>query len=123
MATGWSLRQLSSSTSKEERRLAELIEAEGEITLCFWTTLTEVENPLIIKQELDATELDSADEERLMHSDLLGMVEEEVADLRDWLEFGEPKLLQATKQKGVNDYERLHCELALVGTAKVVARP
>jgi hypothetical protein len=98
---------------KEERRLAELIEAEGEITLCFWTTLTEVENPLIIKQELDATELDSADEERLMHSDLLGMVEEEVSDLRDWLEFGEPKLLQATKQKGVNDYERLHCEPAL----------
>jgi hypothetical protein len=98
---------------KEEKRLAELIETEGEITLCFLTTLTEVENPLIIKQELDATELDSADKERLMHSDLLGMVEEEIADLRDLLEFGEPKLLQATKQKGVNDYERLHCELAL----------
>jgi hypothetical protein len=94
---------------KEERRLAELIEAEGEITLCFLTTLDRVENPLIIKQELDATELDSADEERLMHSDLLGMVEEEVADLRDLLELGEP----TTKQKGVNDYERLHRELAL----------
>ena len=104
---------------KEERRLAELIEAEGEITLCFLTTLDRVENPLIIKQELDATELDSADEEQLMHSDLLGMVEEEVADLRDLLEFGEP----TTKQKGVNDYERLHREPALVGTAKVVARP
>jgi len=94
---------------KEERRLAELLKAEGEITLCFLTTLTKVENPLIIKQELDATELDSADEEQLMHSDSLGMVEEEVADLRDLLELGEP----TTKQKGVNDYERLHCELAL----------
>jgi hypothetical protein len=90
---------------REEKQLAELLKTEGEITLCFLTTLTEVENPLIIKQELDATELDSADEERLMHSDLLGMVEEEVSDLRE--------LLQATKQKGVNDYERLHCELAL----------
>ena len=104
---------------REEKRLAELLKTEGEITLCFLTTLDRVENPLIIKQELDATELDSADEERLMHSDLLGMVEEEVADLRDLLEFGEP----TTKQKGVNDYERLHREPALVGTAKVVARP
>jgi hypothetical protein len=94
---------------REERRLAELLKTEGEIKLCFLTTLTEVENPLIIKQELDATELDSADEERLMHSDLLGMVEEEVAELRDLLELGEPTM----KQKGVNDYERLHCELAL----------
>jgi hypothetical protein len=94
---------------KEEKRLTELIETEGEITLCFLTTLDRVENPLIIKQELDATELDSAEEERLMHSDLLGMVEEEVADLRDLLELGEP----TTKQRGVNDYERLHCELAL----------
>jgi hypothetical protein len=108
---------------KEERRLAELLKTEGEITLCFLTTLDRVENPLIIKQELDATELDSADEERLMHSDLLGMVEEEVADLRDLLEFGEPKLLQVTKQREVNDYERLHCELALACRAKAVARP
>jgi hypothetical protein len=101
---------------KEERRLAELIEAEGEITLCFLTTLTKVENPLIIRQEqefpLEAPDYDR-DEEHFMLSGLLAMVEEEVSDLRDWLEFGEPKLLQATKQKGVNDCERLHCELAL----------
>jgi hypothetical protein len=49
----------------------------------------------------------------------LGMVEEEVADLRDLLELGEP----TTKQKGVNDHERLHCELALACRAKAVARP
>jgi|YelNatPaOPRAMG01_1025707.scaffolds.fasta_scaffold147870_3 hypothetical protein len=61
---------------------------------------------------LEAPDYDP-DEERFMLSGLLGMVEEEVADLRSWLEFGEPKLLQATKQKEVNDYERLHCELAL----------
>ena len=76
---------------REERRLAELIEAEGEITLCFWTTLTEVENPLIIRQELDATELDDADEERLMLSDLWSMVEEEVADLRLLLSCGKTR--------------------------------
>jgi hypothetical protein len=97
---------------KEEKRLAELIETEGEITLCFLTTLTEVENPLIIRQEqefpLEAPDYDR-DEEHFMLSGLLAMVEEEVADLRDLLEFGEP----TTKQKGVNDYERLHCELAL----------
>jgi len=29
---------------REEKRLAELIKAEGEITLCFLTTLTEVES-------------------------------------------------------------------------------
>ena len=101
---------------REEKRLAELIEAEGEITLCFLTTLAEVENPLIIRQELEfpleAPDYDP-DEERLMLSDLWSMVEEEVAELRDWLELGEPKLLQATKPKEVNDYERLHCELAL----------
>jgi len=111
---------------KEEKRLAELIETEGEITLCFLTTLTEVENPLIIRQEqefpLEASDYDR-DEEHFMLSGLLAMVEEEVADLRDLLEFGEPKLLQATKQKGVNDDERLHCELALVGRATQAARP
>jgi hypothetical protein len=107
---------------REEKRLAELIEAEGEITLCFLTTLTEVENPLIIRQEqefpLEAPDYDR-DEEHFTLSGLLAMVEEEVADLRDLLELGEP----TTKQKGVNDYERLHREPALVGTAKVVARP
>jgi len=111
---------------KEEKRLAELLKTEGEITLCFCTTLTEVENPLIIRQEqefpLEAPDYDP-DEEHFTLSGLLAMVEEEVADLRDWLEFGEPKLLQATKQKGVNDYERLHCEPALACRATQVARP
>jgi hypothetical protein len=37
---------------KEEKRLAELLKTEGEITLCFLTTLTEVENPLIISRNL-----------------------------------------------------------------------
>jgi hypothetical protein len=93
---------------REEKQLAELLKTEGEITLCFLTTLTEVENPLIIRQEqefpLEAPDYDP-DEEHFTLSGLLAMVEEEVADLRE--------LLQATKQKGVNDYERLHCKLAL----------
>jgi hypothetical protein len=104
---------------REGKRLAELIEVEGAITLCFLTTLTEVENPLIIRQEqefpLEAPDYDR-DEEHFTLSGLLAMVEEEVADLRDWLELGEP----TTKQRGVNDYERLHCELALVGRTKAV---
>jgi hypothetical protein len=75
---------------REEKRLAELLKTEGEITLCFCTTLTEVENPLIIKQELDATELEP-EEERPMLSDLLGMVEEEVNDLRLLLSCGKTR--------------------------------
>jgi len=68
---------------RERKRLAELIEREGEIMLCFLSTITQVENPLILQQwkEIDPNEGDEGWE----LSDLLGMIEDEVADLRDLL--------------------------------------
>ena len=72
---------------RERKRLAELLKQEGEITLCFWTTLTEVENPLVIEQ-IDEVPFEPDaewDEWRELDS-LLGMVEDEVADLKSWLE-------------------------------------
>jgi len=67
---------------REEKRLKELIDREGEIMLCFYSTLTRVENPLIIQQFCT---VDSG-EEGWELNDLLSMVEDEVADLRDLLE-------------------------------------
>ena len=70
---------------REEKRLKELIEREGEITLCFLTTLTRVENPLIIEQ---LCEVNPDEEEGWELGCLLGMVEDEVVDLQDLLEGG-----------------------------------
>jgi len=102
---------------RERKRLAELLEDAGEITLCFWTTLTlsQIENPLVIEQVADVPfEPDEDWDERRELSDLLSMIEDEVADLCCWLEHGEPKLSWATKQKkGVNAGERIRCELAM----------
>jgi hypothetical protein len=94
---------------REERRLAELLKTEGEITLCFWTTLTEVENPLIIRQEqefpLEAPDYDP-DEEHFTLSGLLAMVEEEVADLRLLLSCGKTRQeLLFERTKGVDSNE------------------
>jgi len=99
---------------RERKRLAELLKHEGEITLCFWTTLAQVENPLVIEQVDEVPfEPDAEWDEWRELDSLLGMVEDEVADLRSWLEHGEPKFRWATKQKGVSDNERLHCTSSL----------
>ena len=70
---------------RERKRLEQFIRQEGEIQLCFLTTLTHVENPLIIQQ---FCEVHPDEEEGWERSDLLSMVEDEVADLRDLLEGG-----------------------------------
>jgi len=86
---------------RERKRLAELLKQEGEITLCFWTTLTQVENPLVIEQVDEVPfEPDAEWDEWRELGSLLGMVEDEVADLRSWLERGASRfdvMLSATR--------------------------
>jgi len=67
----------------ERKRLEHILQKEGEVMLCFCTTIFRVENPLVIEQTKEVPfELDEDWNERRELSDLLGMVEDEVEDLR-----------------------------------------
>ena len=78
---------------RERKRLTELLQDEGEITLCFWTTLTlsQIENPLVIEQVAEFEPGEDCDERREL-SNLLDMVADEVADLCCLLKYGKTRM-------------------------------